>query len=203
MAPVRMGEVVVTASRDAQDIADVPASVTVFTSEQIEQSTASNVPEVLQNLAGIHVTDISGNQRNYNVDLRGFGESSQQNILLLVDGRRINLTDLSGPDWNLIPLERIERIEVIRGGLGTVLYGDNASAGVINIITKEGTRLDVRGKVGYGSYDTFTGAASVANAHDFVSYDVSMTADSTNGYRDNSDSHTFNLGGNAPYLSDG
>lgn len=191
-----MGDVVVTASRDAQDIANVPTSVTVVTSEEIEKSTASNVPEVLQELAGIHVTDISGNQRNYNVDLRGFGESSQQNILLLVDGRRVNLTDLSGPDWNLIPLERIDRIEVIRGGLGTVVYGDNASAGVINIITKEGTKLDVRGDVGYGSYHTYKGAASVANAHEYVNYDLSLAADSTDGYRDNSDSKTFDLGGN-------
>jgi iron complex outermembrane receptor protein len=144
----------------------------------------------------VHITDLSGNQRNYNVDLRGFGESSQQNILLLVDGRRVNLPDLSGPDWNLIPLERIERIEVIRGGRGNVLYGDNATAGVINIITKEGRAAEATATTKYGSYDTVKANASVSAAHDTVAYDITAGYYNSDGYRDNSESDAKDIGGN-------
>lgn len=193
---VTLQEVLVTASRDEEKSIDVPAHVTVVTAGQIERSNAHNVPEVLRALAGVNVTDISGNQRNYNVDLRGFGESSQQNILLLVDGRRVNLPDLSGPDWNLIPLERIERIEVVRGSRGNVLYGDNATAGVINIITKEGRGLDVTAEVAYGSFDTVKANASVGAASDTAAYDITAGYFDTDGYRDNSDSEAKDIGGN-------
>ncbi len=193
---VTMQEVVVTASRDAEELDKVPAHVTVVTAEQIEKSNYQNVPEALHALAGVHITDISGNQRNYNVDLRGYGESSQQNILLLVDGRRVNLPDLSGPDWNLIPLERIQRIEVIRGGRGNVLYGDNATAGVINIITKEGRAMEATATARYGSYDTVRADASVSAAHDTVAYDITAGYLNSDGYRDNSDSEAKDIGGN-------
>lgn len=189
-----MGEVVVTASREAQGAVSVPADVTVISAEQIEKSTALNVPEVLRTVAGLHVIDVSGNQRNYNVDLRGFGESAQQNVLLLVDGRRVNLPDLSGPDWNLIPLDRIERIEVIRGSRGSVLYGDNATAGVINIITKRGLETQVAATGAYGSYDTVKGAASVSSAHGIFGYNVAASYLDSDGYRDNSETDNKDVG---------
>ncbi len=193
---VAMEEVVVTASREAEPAARVPAHVTVVSANEIEKSTAQNVPEVLRTLVGIHVSDLGGNRRNYNVDLRGHGESSPQNILLLVDGRRINLPDLSGPDWNLIPLERVDRIEVIRGSRGNILYGDNATAGVINIITKEGRQLEGAITAAYGSYDTYKGAASISGAHDMIGYDLTATYFDTDGYRDNSESDATDVGAN-------
>jgi iron complex outermembrane receptor protein len=193
---VVMGEVVVTASRQAEETVKVPANVTVVTAEDIENSTAQNVAEVLGNVAGLNVTDITGNKRNYNVDIRGFGEGSQQNILLLVDGRRVNLPDLAGPDWNLVPLERIDRIEIIRGGRGNVLYGDYATAGVINIITKEGRNLEGTATVKTGSYNSLNGYASISGAHDIVSFDVSAGYDGSDGYRDNSDTEAKDFGAN-------
>ena len=193
---VIMEEVVVTASRQPEETVKVPAFISVVTAEDIEQSTARNMAEVLRTQAGIHVSDISGNQRNYNVDLRGFGESSKQNVLLLVDGRRVNLDDLSGADWNLIPLDRIARIEIIRGSRGTVLYGDNATAGVINIITKEGARLEGAVGAAYGSYDTFRGHAGVSGVSDILAYDLSASYLHSDGYRDNSDTLSKDFGAN-------
>lgn len=191
---VVMGEVVVTASRQAEEVTRVPAHVTVITAADIQRTTAQNVPEVLRSLAGVNAIDISGNQRNYNIDLRGYGESAPLNILLLVDGRRINLPDLSGPDWNLIPLERIERIEVIRGSRGNLLYGDNATSGVINIITKEGRDLEGQLSASYGSYDTFRGSASAGGAQGPIAIDLSTSYLDSKGYRDNSDSDTKDVG---------
>ena len=195
-ATVTMGEVVVTASGQEEQIARVPSHVSVVTAHDIENSTAANVAEILNTQPGIHVSDISGNRRNYSVDLRGFGESTSQNILLLVDGRRVNLDDLSGADWNTIPLDRIARIEIIRGSRGTVLYGDNATAGVINIITKEGDRSGVTASLAYGSYATLKGHSAVSGATDTLSYDISGSYLHSNGYRDNSDAIAKDLGAN-------
>jgi iron complex outermembrane receptor protein len=183
--PPVMGEVVVTASREKEAVAKVPAHVTVIDAEEIQRSNAQNVPQALA-AAGLHVSDVTGNQRTYNVDLRGFGESAPFNLLVLVDGRRINQADLSGTDWALIPLERIERIEVLPGTRGSVLYGDNATGGVVNIITKEGQGLEGRVAAAYGSYDTAKAAAGVGGTTGIVSYDLTATYMDSDGYRDNS-----------------
>ena len=100
-------EVVVTATRQEEKISFVPANVTVVTETDIKNSTAYDLPDLLRNQIGVHVNDIAGNRRNYTVDLRGFGETASLNTLVLVDGRRINEADLSGSDWSLIPLDRV------------------------------------------------------------------------------------------------
>ncbi len=70
---IKIGEVVVTATRYEEQLADVPANVSVITEERIKNSNAPNIPELLRTEPGIHVSDIAGNGRNYTVDVRGFG----------------------------------------------------------------------------------------------------------------------------------
>ena len=191
---VTMGEVVVTASRQEEPTAKVPARVTVIDAEEIERSNAQNVPELLAE-AGAFVTDTGGYKRSYKVDLRGFGETSPANTLVLVDGRRINQADLSGTDWTLIPLDRIDRIEVVPGPRGSVLYGDNATGGVINIITKkEGAGLEGRGSLQLGSYSTVKGTAGISGASGLVSYDLSAGYLDSEGYRRNGDTRAKDAG---------
>ena len=134
---VALKMIVITPYRAEQSISDVSRSLTVITKEDIERSSANYLPELIQSKSGIVVTDYFGNPKGTVVDIRGFGESSLSNVLVLVDGRRTNQVDLSGADWGQIDLNSIERIEIVRGP-STVLYGDNAAAGVINIITKKG-----------------------------------------------------------------
>ena len=198
--PPLMKETVVTATRFEEEISTVPANATVITKEDISNSTAKDIPSILRTQAGVHVTDISGNRRAYRVDLRGFGETAQLNTLVLVDGRRNNQPDLSGSDWALIPLDRVERIEIIRGGRGSVLYGDNASGGVINIITKEGEAFEVGGELAGGSYDTFSANAYVSGAKNNLSYALSGSYYDSDGYRDNSDSEAKDIGLNLGYF---
>ena len=133
---VTLEEVVVTATRDAEEIRKIPANVTVITKEEIEQTHARTVVDVLRDKVDVVVTDFYGNGKSSAVDIRGFGETGPLNTLVLVDGRRVNEIDLSGVDWSQIPLDQVERIEIVRGA-GSVLYGDNAVGGVINIITKK------------------------------------------------------------------
>src|SRR4030042_4402657 len=151
---VILEEVVVTATRYEEQPSKVPANITVITEKDINSSSAQNIPELLRTETGILVNDISGNRRNYTVDLRGFGETASSNILVLVDGRRVTQSDLSGVDWTEIPLERVKRIEIIRGGRGGVLYGAHATGGVINIITKEEDTFKAGAELAAGSYGT-------------------------------------------------
>ncbi len=192
---VTMGEVVVTASREKEAAAKVPAEVVVIDAQQIARTNAQNVPEVLQ-WANLHVSDIGGNSRNYNIDLRGFGDNAPANLLVLVDGRRINEADLSVADWALIPLARIARIEIISGPRGAVLYGDNATGGVINIITQEGSGLQVEAGAAYGSYDTYKGSAGVGGGAGIFSYNLSASYLNSDGYRDNSATEAKDAGAN-------
>jgi len=197
---ISVGEVVVTATRYEEQATDVPASVSVITGEDIRKSNAQNIPDLLKTEAGVQVTDITGNRRSYTVDLRGFGETAALNTLVLVDGRRINEADLSGVDWMDIPLEQVSRIEIIRGGRGSVLYGDNATGGVINIITKEGTgKLKAGVDLSGGSYNTFKADSYAGGSLKDLSIHLSGNYLASDGYRDNSKTDSKDLGINTAY----
>jgi iron complex outermembrane receptor protein len=200
---IQVGEVVVTATRYQEELNTVPANVTVITEEKISNSSAQNIPDLLRTEAGVHVNDIAGNRRSVSVDLRGFGETATLNTLVLVDGRRVNQADLSGTDWAQISLDRVKRIEIIRGARGSILYGDNASGGVINIITKEGEAFAADAGLSFGSYGTFRGDASISGAGENLTYALSGSYLSSEGYRDNSDTKAKDVGVNLGYyLSD-
>jgi iron complex outermembrane receptor protein len=200
-AAIDMDEVVVTATRQEESLSKVPANVTIVSEEEIAQSPAETVPELLRSVAGVLVNDIAGNGRNYTVDLRGFGETASLNTLVLIDGRRINQADLSGVDWALIPKARVAKIEIVRGGRGSVLYGDNAAGGVINIITKKSAqKLSANGKVFAGSYDTFQADTSVSGERSGLAFVVNGNYRTSDGYRDNSDTEAKNVGMNLGYL---
>lgn len=200
---ITLDQVVVTATRQEETISSVPAQISVISAEDIRKSTAITVPDLLRTQLGIQVKDVTGNRRSFQIDMSGFGETAQSNTLVLVDGRRINQADLSGTDWTLIPLNRIERIEIIRGGRGSTLYGDNAAGGVINIITKKGDQTAADVEVRAGSYQTFGTSVSAGGSQKNSSYLVSGSYLSSDGYRDNSDSIAKDLGANlAYYLGD-
>ena len=131
-------EVIVTASRVEEETTAVAAYVTVLTEEELSAAGQSTLVDSLQSLAGVHFRSTSGNAAQAEVSMRGFGENSHGRVLVLLDGRRLNRPDMASINWLEIPIENIERVEVVRGG-SSVLYGDNAVAGVVNIITKQGS----------------------------------------------------------------
>jgi len=193
---IKVGEVVVTASRYKETLSSVPAYTDVITEDTINNSTASNIPDLLRSSAGLHVNDVAGNKRNMTVDIRGFGETAGMNTLVLVDGRPVNQADLSGTDWSQIPLDRVNKIEIIRGGQGSILYGDNATGGVINIITKEGDTLQYGAGVTAGSYTSFKENVYISNSTDKLSYSLTGSQFFSDGYRDNSETEAKDLGMN-------
>ncbi len=134
-------EVVISATKTEQAVLDVPQHVTVISSEEIEKSGARSVSELLESRTGLIITDYGPEGAAQNISIRG---STSAQVLILVDGVRMNSALSGGVDLSLIPLDNIERIEVVRGG-SSALHGADAMGGVINIITKKkaGNRLKV------------------------------------------------------------
>ena len=203
--PIRIEEVVVTATRFRDHYVDKPVNVTVITAEDIRQSAAKTVPDLLSEQAGIAIHDFYGNNAATTMaDLRGFGITGAQNTLILVDGRRAADIDLSGVQWSAVPLVAIERIEIVRGG-GAVMYGDGATAGVINIITKSpttmGTGITVQGKAGaYATIETQVNANYFGNRSGF---NVSASNYESDGYRVNNRNRQSNALADFRVLTEG
>ena len=140
---------VVTATRTMKQIQEVPSSVSVVTAKDIEERNITSVPEALQTLPGVYKSQaIQGG-----IQLRGFGSGD---ILVLVDGLQMNYPFNSTVDWEMIPVENIERIEVVRGA-GSSLYGGHAVGGVVNIITKDAKKKGLNANIvlNYGSNNTW------------------------------------------------
>jgi len=196
---VELQEVVVTATRDWEEERNIPYNVSVITEEDIKRSNAQNVADVLRTVPGVFVSDLTANRKSITVDLRGFGEAGPSNSLVLVDGRRVNQIDISGTDWSQIPLDQVERIEVIRGG-GSVLYGDNAVGGVVNIVTRKGKeKPSVQAEASGGSYGLNIQRASSRGALGDFRYAVHARHEDTDGFRDNGDFEGYDFGASVGY----
>ncbi len=185
----------VTATRFPEKGRSAAPGVTVITAEDIRNSAAKTVPDILSQQAGINVRDLFGNNAaSTTVDMRGFGASGTQNTLILIDGRRVSDVDLSGVQWAAVPLGAIDLIEIVRGS-GAVLYGDGASSGVINIITrspgtqKSGVSLEGR----YGSYDTRELQLYGNLAGERAGFSMQAIDMASGGYRDNNHNRQHNL----------
>jgi len=194
--PYSLEEVVVTASRIETPLAEAPANVTVITEKQIQEMGAQTLVDVFDREPGVFTQNLLGNPKTANIDIRGYGEAAPQNVLVLVNGRRINSIDLSGADLAQIPVDAIERIEVYRGP-ASVLYGDNAAAGAVNIILKKGEgppQAQVATTV--GSYDTFKPEVTLSGSQGKFSYLAFASDMDTDGYRHNDAFHAKDLLGN-------
>lgn len=184
---VALDKIVVTPYGYEESITKTAASVTVIGQPEIKKSNARTITDVLKSCSNISVKDYYGNGAKVAIDMNGFGEFAQQNTLVLVNGRRINEIDLSGVNWPQIPLEAVERIEIVRGQ-GAVLYGDNATNGVINIITKKGEgKPSFTAEMLAGSYGYNKQILSMSGSEKDLTYFISSSSQFTNGYRDNSD----------------
>jgi iron complex outermembrane receptor protein len=183
--PREEAPIIVSATRWETSGITTSGSIKVITRDQIIASGASNVTEVLQGQGGLQITDLFGDGSRSIIDMRGFGGTGSANTLILIDGRRINNTDLASPRLNNIFIKDIERIEITQGS-SAVLYGDQAVGGVVNIITRRPTEFEVGVELGYGSYDFQSQLAHVS--HRFkngTGIRASAERKRTDGYRDN------------------
>ena len=186
--------IVVQASRTGRTAAEMPANVQVITAEEIARSGHRNIVDVLQKQAGVYVRELSGNPASAQISMRGFGANSFGRVLILVNGERLNNPDMSSPNLLRIPVESVSRIEVIRGSQ-TVLNGDFAESGVINIITADPAAAPATTlTVSAGSYDTYGTHLSKNGAFDDgVTYLASADWNKSGGYRANGDYETYEV----------
>lgn len=126
---------VTSASKKEQTLSRVGAALYVLTREDIASSGAYTIPDLLRLVPGVEVAQINSNQ--WAISIRGFNTFYSNKVLAMIDGRALYQPSFSGVLWDQqdLPLEDIERIEVIRGPGGTI-WGANAVNGVINIITR-------------------------------------------------------------------
>ena len=153
-------EVTVTATRGNALVSEVPASVDIIDAATIELQKPQNLAEVMKNIQGVNIKDYGGLGGIKSVSLRG---SSSGQVLVMVDGQRINDAASGQVDFSRISVEGVEKIEVVRGG-GSALYGADAIGGVINIITKkERSRESTRAALDFmaGSFASSTAKANI------------------------------------------
>lgn len=148
----RLEEIVVTATKTAKPIEEVPVAVSIISSEDIEKSTAKTVDEALQHAPGTFYWNRTGlGEPHAWVHIRGFRGSNRN--LSLLDGLPLNEASSGSIHWPGIPISNIERIEEVRGPF-SALYGGGAMGGVINIITKIPEKQEFKSSISYGTDNT-------------------------------------------------
>jgi iron complex outermembrane receptor protein len=179
-------KIVVTATRTERNPDDVPASITIITKKDIEKQNIQTVDEALAQV----VDTFDFRQRGWqdsqpSVNLRGFPADNQKRTLILLDGQNIATAYYNGVVWNSIPVQNIERIEVIRGPF-SALYGGNAMGGVINIITTTPKKLEMISQTSYGTYNSWNSYLGAGDRlWDKVSIQGGFNYRNTNGYPTN------------------
>ncbi|HEY4556049.1 MAG TPA: TonB-dependent vitamin B12 receptor [Lysobacter sp.] len=156
--PTDLDEVVVTANRGAVPVRDVIAPVEVIDREAIERSQARSLPDLLRGRAGISIGNQGGEGKLTTLFLRG---AESDHVLVLVDGVRIGSATSGLASFQDLPLELIERVEIVRGPRSS-LYGSEAIGGVIQVFTRRDTgALAPRASFGGGSHDTYEASIGV------------------------------------------
>ena len=150
---------VTSVSKKEQKLSRIASAIFVITRDEIRTSGATNIPDVLRMVPGLDVAQINGN--TWEISSRGFNAQYANKLLVLIDGRTVYSPVFSGVYWDVqdVPLEDIDRIEVIRGP-GATVWGANAVNGVINIITK--SARETKGGLltaGGGTYEPGFGVA--------------------------------------------
>ncbi len=179
-------EVVVTATKTPEERKDIPNAVIIIDKKDIQKSGAKSIGELLANEPGID-WQTYGNYggASQEIHIRGMRGNATQ---VLVNGVNVNSPSLGVSDVSKIPIDNIERIEIVKGS-GSVLYGSGAMSGTVNIITKGPKRdkMDLKIGAGYGSQNTYRVAAESGMfvAGDFGYY-LTAGRTETDGFRDNS-----------------
>ncbi len=162
--------------------------ISVITADDIRASGATTANEAVIRMLGVPGRIDYYGGANYTLDLRGFGEATNSNQVVVLDGQRLNESDLGSAFLSGVSIDTIERIEVLRGS-GAVLYGEGATGGVIVITTKAGQGKDRRNSaaayVGVGSNSLRELRASATLASGGFSLDVSGQRRDTDNHRDN------------------
>jgi outer membrane cobalamin receptor len=182
---VSLDKIVVTPSRVEESSGDVSRKVDVITAKEMERTGAQNLADALTNLTSVNISSYGGPGADKNIRMRG---STAAQVLVMVDGRPINNPRDGQVDLTSIPLEDIDRIEVMHGP-GSSLYGSSAMGGVVNIITKnpptKGQKVELYSS--FGTARTYIERMTYGAKVSKLGYLIGGGYQSSQGFRENSE----------------
>ena len=175
-----LDSVVVTATRQPQRASEVLSDVSVIDAEELRAAGPNaTLNDLLARQPGIEITRKGGVGTDSAIFLRG---SNNNHALVLVDGMRLGSTTTGYPAWGFIPLEQLERVEIMRGSCSS-LYGSDAIGGVIQIFTKRGDGPPrVFGEIGFGSWNTSQLATGLSGGQDGWRYNFQLSHKRSDSY---------------------
>lgn len=176
-----LDEMVVSATRSEKKLLDTAASVSVITDKDLNKMHINNLDEAFVKIPGVYVGRLSGiGSTTSQTVMRGVNAANS--VAVLVDGVQVNDSYNGSVTWSAIPVDMVKRVEVLRGP-ASVLYGGNALAGVINIITKDVDKTSVNLKLSYASNNIQNHSLYVAGkASDKLDFNVNYEKKKTDGY---------------------
>jgi len=193
----------VTGARFPSDAALPTVGTTVITADEIRSAGVNDVNAAIRKIGGVYGRQSLDGSPDFGLDLRGFGTNSSQNLVILVDGVRMNENELAGAILSSIPVDTVERIEITRGG-SSVLYGEGATGGVINIFTRRGTEQGYHGSVALegGQFDQHDARASLRHAAGPLSFDLAAAHQATDNDRKNNEFRQKTISGGVQWAQD-
>lgn len=201
-------EVNITSTGVKGEIKDIPGTVYMIDSKQIQESGAQSIGQIITRVPGTNYLDEDGRGLKPNIGLRGLDPLRNRNLLVLMDGKfPIGMTYYGDPaSYYMTPVQDIDKIEVIKGA-SPVLYGGYSVGGVINLITKKGTFLpQTKADLSYGSFNTLNLQLSTSGNNGKFNYMVSGLRRQGDGFRERSkfeiNDFTINLGTNIDSTSE-
>ncbi|MCC7232422.1 MAG: TonB-dependent receptor plug domain-containing protein, partial [Bacteroidia bacterium] len=193
-------EVSITSTGIKGEIKDIPGTVSIIDTKQIQESGAQNIGQIITRVPGTNYLDEDGRGLKPNIGLRGLDPLRNRNVLVLIDGKfPIGMTYYGDPaSYYMTPVQSIDRIEIIKGA-SPVLYGGYSVGGVINMITKKGKYTpETKADLSYGSFNSLNLQLSTGGNNGKTNYLISGLHRMGDGFRDRSrfsvNDFTINLG---------
>lgn len=195
--------VVIIGSRFPSSPDLAPIGATVITATDIRNAGVDNVNEAIRKLGGVYGRQNLYGTADFDLDMNGFGADSANNLVILLDGVRISESEQSVALLSSIPIDSVARIEIMRGG-SSVLYGDGATGGVIQIITKQLGPTPLTGSITteLGQFKDRAGRAYLSQGGDGFNLSLNVNDQKSDNYRVNNAVTQQNLGGAATWYSD-
>jgi iron complex outermembrane receptor protein len=193
-------QVLVTGARFPSAPELAPIGATVITADEIRRAGVADVNEAIRKIGGVFGRQSLDSSPDFSLDLRGFGANGSQNMVVMLDGVRMSDNELSAPVLSTIPIETVERIEIVRGG-SSVLYGEGATGGVIQIVTRRGAKAAARGslRAEVGQFHQHDVRASASQSWNGVALDAAIGDQATDNDRANSRFHQTALSAGAQW----
>ncbi len=160
---IKLKEVNITATGLTKSTQDIPGAISVIDSKSITESGAQNIGEIITRAPGVNFQDEDGRGLKPNIGLRGLNPSRNRDVMVLVDGKFPVGMTLYGDNagYYFMPIQQVDRVEIIKGGAASVLYGGYSVGGVVNLISKKsGYKAETRADITYGSWNGLVAQAT-------------------------------------------